>query len=567
MFGKRTVLIVDDNIINRKLLYKILSDKYFIIEAENGVDALEKLKTEKNISAILLDIVMPIMDGYEFLATIKDNEKLNHIPIIVMTKKDAEEDEVKSLELGASDFLVKPYKPLIIKHTLANLIRLHETTAIITAVERDSLTNLYNKEFFKQKAEDMIRGYKDTTYVLVYFDIENFKLVNDLYGLKMGNKFLVHFAEYFKNKFEDDFGDKAILGRIEGDKFGAIMPYTHDREQDYFKKIVTEVNNFEININLIVRFGIYIIKDLELDFSAMMDRAIIAHNESKRQYDKYFAYYNDEMRQKLINEQVILNDMSQSLIDGDFIPYFQPKYNLKTEKIVGAEVLVRWIHPTRGFMAPNEFIPIFEKNGFITSLDRYMYIQTCKKLREWIDKGYNVVPISVNLSRADLYSNEFMAALIDTAKEYNIPIKYLHLEITETLYTEDSKQIIAMVEKLKKEGFLIEMDDFGSGYSSLNMITDFPIDILKMDMKFLDKNEVIKERNNIIAFVISLAKLLKLEIIAEGVETFKQADMLRDMGCDIAQGYYYDKPLKEEEFITRINTKPQRRHGTDCVTK
>ena len=281
MFGKRTVLIVDDNIINRKLLYKILSDKYFIIEAENGAVALEKLKSEKNISAILLDIVMPIMDGYEFLATIKDNNKLNHIPIMVMTKKDSEDDEVKALELGASDFLVKPYKPLIIKHTLANLIRLHETTAIITAVERDSLTNLYNKEFFNQKAEEIIRGYKDTTYILVYFDIENFKLVNDLYGHKMGNKFLIHFAEFFKNQFESDYGDKALVGRIEGDKFAAIMPYKQNRDQKYFKNVVAKVNKFEININLIVRFGIYVMNDLNLDFSAMMDRAIIAHNESK----------------------------------------------------------------------------------------------------------------------------------------------------------------------------------------------------------------------------------------------------------------------------------------------
>lgn len=567
MFGRRTVLIVDDNIINRKLLDKILSDKYDIVEAENGVIALEKLKTEKNISAILLDIVMPIMDGYEFLATIKDNENLNHIPIIVMTKKDSEEDEVKALELGASDFLVKPYKPLIIKHTLANLIRLHETTAIITAVERDSLTNLYNKEFFKQKAEEQIRSYKDTTYILAYFDIENFKLINDLYGHKMGDKFLIHFANYFKKMLETEYGDKTILGRIEGDKFAALVPYRYDRDQKHFKMIVANVNKFEININLIIRFGLYIINDLELEFSAMMDRAIIAHNESKGHYDKYFAYYDDDMRQKLINEQIILNDMSKSLIDGDFIPYFQPKYDLKTEKIVGAEVLVRWLHPKRGFLGPNEFIPIFERNGFITALDKYMYIETCKKLRKWIDKGYNVVPISVNLSRADLYSSEFIAYLVETANEYKIPIKYLHLEITESLYTEDSKQIIEMVEKLKKEGFLIEMDDFGSGYSSLNMITDLPIDILKMDMKFLDKNEVVKERNNIIAFVISLAKLLKLEIIAEGVETCKQANMLRDMGCDIAQGYYYDKPLKEEEFVTRINTVAKKRQGMDCVTK
>lgn len=570
MLGKRNILIVDDNIINRKLLYKILSDKYNIIEAENGFVALEKLKSNGNISAILLDIVMPIMDGYEFLATIKGNENLNHIPIIVMTKKDAEEDEVKSLELGASDFLIKPYNPLIIKHTLANLIRLHETTAIITAVERDSLTNLYNKEFFKQKAEDIIRSYKDTVYILVYFDIENFKLVNDLYGLKMGNKFLIHFAKYFEKRLNDEFGDKAVIGRIEGDKFAAILPYQENKNQNHFKKIVDEVNKFEININLIVRFGIYIINDLKLDFSAMMDRAIIAHDESKSRYDKYFAYYDNQMIQKLINEQMILNDMGKSLINGDFVPYFQPKYDLKTEKIVGAEALVRWIHPTRGFLAPNEFIPIFEKNGFITSLDKYMYLETCKRIRKWIDKGYNVVPVSVNLSRADLYSSEFMEQLVIIANEYKVPIKYLHLEITETLYTEDSKQIIAMVEQLKKSGFLIEMDDFGSGYSSLNMITDLPIDILKMDMKFLDKldnNDIVKERNNIIEFVISLAKLLKLKIIAEGVETSKQANMLREMGCDIAQGYYYDKPLKDEDFEKRINIKPERRKGSDCVTK
>ncbi|WP_455717695.1 EAL domain-containing protein, partial [Anaerosporobacter sp.] len=228
--------------------------------------------------------------------------------------------------------------------------------------------------------------------------------------------------------------------------------------------------------------------------------------------------------------------------------YYQPKFDLSTECVIGAEALVRWKHPQYGFLSPAEFIPIFEKNGFISELDYYVWDCVCQKLDSWIETGHQLMPISVNVSRVDLYNPKLPELLFGLIMKYNIPIQYLHLEITESAYTDNAKRMIDIVNQIRQIGFVIEMDDFGTGYSSLNMLSDLPIEILKLDMSFLKNNVGRSSGRSVIQFVINLAKWLGLFVVAEGVETQEQAIFLKNMGCDYAQGYYYSKPIEDADF-------------------
>lgn len=265
-------------------------------------------------------------------------------------------------------------------------------------------------------------------------------------------------------------------------------------------------------------------------------------------YSQYVAVYNDEFRNKLIREQAITDSMENALAEKQFMVYFQPKNNLADDSMVGAEALVRWIHPVWGFVSPIEFIPLFEKNGFIRRLDEYVWDFVCSKLREWIDKGYKVVPVSVNVSRADIYQPFLVDYFCDLIEKYNIDPSMLHLEITESAYKENPEQIIKTVEELRQYGFIIEMDDFGSGYSSLNMLGKMSLDILKLDMQFI-RNEMAKPVEcSILIDIVNMAHRLHLGVVAEGVETEEQKERLKSVDCDYAQGYYYSRPVPVNEY-------------------
>ncbi|UDN61338.1 EAL domain-containing protein [Clostridioides sp. ES-W-0016-02] len=543
----KNILIVDDNKVNRQILNKILSSQYNIIEAENGEVALSILhQNHENISVVLLDIIMPVLNGYELLKRMHEDIFLSKIPTIVTSGQNSEDAEIKALSLGANDYIIKPYKPEIIKHRVSNTIYLRETSAFINLVQNDSLTSTFSKEYFYMCVAETLQSNPQKQYDLICLDIERFKLVNDMYGIKVGDDLLKHVGKTLIS-IVNEYG---ICGRIAADEFICLVPHCEEYQNEYFKNITEMINGFSdtIKINLILRYGIYCIEDRSTPINIMCDRANLAKESIKGKYDTYFAYYDDNIRQKLLDEQMIVSDMKNALIENQFKVYFQPKYDLKTQEIVGAEALVRWIHPTKGFMLPSNFIPIFEKNGFITDLDIYVWDQCCQKIRAWIDMGYTSIPISINVSRADIYNPSIVEILISMIQKYKLSPKNLHLEITETAYTENPEQLIEVVLKLKKIGFIIEMDDFGTGYSSLNMLSELPIDVLKLDMRFIKREEKKNNDRSILSFIISLAKWMDLKVIAEGVETEVQVQLLKALNCEYAQGYYYSKPLPQEQF-------------------
>ncbi|WP_312496040.1 putative bifunctional diguanylate cyclase/phosphodiesterase, partial [Anaerosporobacter sp.] len=374
-------------------------------------------------------------------------------------------------------------------------------------------------------------------------NISRFKLVNELFGRTEGDRLLT----FIGKSILDTIGENELCGHAGADNFFILID-SDEYNEGSIKEIVNKLNSYSIPINIVMRFGVYMINDITMPIEKICDRAKLAMDTFEGNYDSFITYYDDSIREKLLREHMITNAMKRAVEEKQFVIYYQPKFDLNSECVIGAEALVRWKHPEFGFLSPGEFIPIFEKNGFISELDYYVWDCVCQKIASWVETGHSLMPISVNVSRVDLYNPKLPQLLFDLVNKYKIPIQYLHLEITESAYTDNAKQMIDIVNEIRKIGFVIEMDDFGTGYSSLNMLSDLPIEILKLDMSFLRNNVGRSSGRSVIQFVINLAKWLGLFVVAEGVETQEQAIFLRNMGCDYAQGYYYSKPVDDSDF-------------------
>lgn len=537
----KKILVVDDSQFNRFILRMTLSDSYELIETQNGQEAMDVLYKEKEfISAILLDIVMPVMDGYQVLELLKADKELEAIPVIVMTSNGDIQSELKALKLGANDFLVKPFEAAIIKQRLKNMIQLSETAFLRIAVERDRLTGVYNKATFYEKVHELLLENTDDLYDLICIDIERFKVINDLFGVLEGDKLLCFIAEKFGNL---SLAQEGIFGRLDGDHFAICTPRKDNYEECLVEEAEKIIATYPLEIKIFLCFGVYIIDDHNQPVNIMCDRANLAADSIKGNYSKRCAYYQDRYRASILKEQEILDDMQAAFGENQFEVFLQPKCNLLDGSITGFEALARWNHPKKGYVSPNEFIPIFEHNGCIQRLDFYIWDRTCEIIRNWIDDGKEPLPVSVNVSRVDFYNPQLCQLIVGLTKMHSIEPSLLELEITETAYTDNPKQLCDVIIQLQEHGFTILMDDFGSGYSSLNMLKDIPVDVLKIDLNFLAGEGSTGRGANILSSVIRMAKRLKLPVIAEGVENKEQADFLRSIGCQSAQGYYFYEPM------------------------
>ena len=553
MLPQKQILVVEDNLLNREMLCEILSQQYSVLEAANGQEALDLLREfGEDVALILLDVMMPVMDGYTFLDRLKADPELSPIPVIVMTQSDSEADEIAALSHGATDFVPKPYRPGVILHRVASIINLRETAAMINLFQYDHLTGLYSKEFFYRKVQQRLLEDPEGEYCIVCSNIENFKFVNDAFGTKAGDELLREVA----NITQQMIGEDGFCSRFTADRFLCFQ--RRDREA----KDRANFGSFSglmlspMLRSVVMRWGIYEITDRTVPVEQMCDRAMLAVNSIKGQYNQFFSLYDEHMRNRLLREQFITDEMEKALAEKQFLVYLQPKYSVSEDRLVGAEALVRWVHPTQGFMSPGEFIPLFEKNGFITRLDQYMWERVCELLHEWKQKGYPMLPVSVNVSRADVYRADLIETLTRITKKYGIEPELLHLEITESAYTDNPNQIISTVDQLRELGFVIEMDDFGSGYSSLNMLNQMKLDILKLDMKFIQTETAKPMDQGILRFIVSLARWMNLGVVAEGVETREQLDRLREIGCDYVQGYFFSRPLPCEDYEQMLRELP-----------
>lgn len=549
MKTKTHILIVDDSKFNRMTFADILKDDYAIFEAENGREALNILARKSNcIALIILDLAMPEMDGFEFLKIYQQTEAYRYIPVIVATANDDTENESKCLQLGAWDFIPKTFQPDIIRFRVLNAI----DKSKVRFLEYDSLTGIYSQQKFYQLTREMLDSSFDEEFAFIHFGIDRFKMINALYGAAEGDRLICYVAYAIKMTM-DEYG-KSTYGRINGDIFGICMAYKQIKDiYNILEQIKARVRKHVVNYYFETCAGIYLIQDREMEVDAIFDNASIAATQCKENYMIHEALFTKEMNDKVKHEQSVIDEMSKALDEGQFIVYFQPKYDLEGYNPGGAEALVRWRKPDGTIVSPGEFIPIFEKNGFITKLDFYVWEKVCQFIRQELDEGREPAPISVNVSRVNLYNPNFLESLIDLVEKYKILPRYLHLELTESAFSDSAERIQDAVKYLHKAGFTILMDDFGSGYSSLNVLKDVDLDVLKIDMKFFSKGGTQEKGAKIVEAVIKMAEALDMTVIAEGVEDKEQVEFLTKVGCDYIQGYYFAKPMPEEQYKKLIN--------------
>ena len=410
----------------------------------------------------------------------------------------------------------------------------------------DMLTGVYNKEYFYEKVHYMLMENPDRKYFIICSDVKNFKLVNDIFGVEAGDCLLMKIAGLIENITPEE----CVYGRLYADRFALCIDEELFDEKTLLKQLgqtisIPENKAFKIHIHV----GVYEISDPTLRVSIMCDRANLAIKTIKDSYQNVIAYYDNHLRENFLNEQKVISEFENAIETKQFKAYVQPQIIAEDRQINGGEVLVRWIHPTEGMIPPVKFIEIFEQTGLISRLDRYMWDLACKQLAKWKENGITDCYLSVNISQKDFYLLDVYEVITSLVEQYEISPYCLHLEITETAVMNNPEIQLKLIQRLREYGFIIEIDDFGSGYSSLNTLKDLTADILKIDMGFLRHTENREERSKtILGMIVSLAKSLDMEVITEGVENREQVDFLTEFGCDVFQGYYFAKPMPIEEF-------------------
>lgn len=541
MLFERKVLMVEDNEINRAALCAILSSQYTVLEAENGAQALSLLeKYREGISLILLDIVMPVMDGYTFLKHLKADHRLNSIPVIVTTSNNSEADEVAALSNGATDFITKPYRAQVILHRAAGIIRLRETSALIHQIQYDRVTGVFSKEYFCQQVRDILFRNPDVKYDILCSDIEDFKLINDTFGMDAGDRLLRQVAKLCTQRL----GDHGICGRLSADQFACLLEHREDYSDEMFTQSDSRINSGFGNQNVIMKYGIYAVEDREISVEQMCDRALLAAHSIKGKYGKHFALYDDKLRGTLLRRQAITDGMETALATGQFEVYLQPKYQLRDGRLAGAEALVRWNHPVLGVVSPAVFIPVLESNGYITKLDQYIWEEVCKTIRVWIDEGVRPMPITVNVTKTDILAIDVAEFFSGMLKKYRIPPKYLDIDISRTAYLETHDVLSETVAQLQQMGFRVVLDGFDGNYMELSALGDIGTDVLKLDLCSAE----MQNRTNALPGIFVQARTLRLNLLAEGIESAEQLNVLRKAGCTEGQGYFFSRPLSVDEF-------------------
>lgn len=545
--NKRKLLIVEDEFVNREILKNILLDDYEICEAEDGESALEILKSNKNnFSLILLDLFLPKLSGLELLNIIEGDGKLNNIPVIVLTSD--KELEVQCLSYGASDFISKPYPDSsIIKARINRVIELFEDRQTIKSTERDALTRLYTRAYFYKYVADEDKNNPSQEMDAIAIGIRSFHVIKERFGAQFSDSLLVRFSKRLKAVMPNISG---MVCRLEADTFIVYAKHIENYEefhQEISSDLYVDLDN---KTPIQVQLGIYQNADKNLDIDVRFERAKRVLDKIRNNVIKTISIFDDKLKEKEMYEEELIEEFSTAIKEHQFVVFYQPKFNIKGDKpfLASAEALVRWKHPTKGLISPGIFIPLFEEKGLIQRLDLYVWNEAALQMKKWQEKYHKHVPVSVNVSRIDLYDPNLVETLLDIVKQNNLQTKDLYLEITESACTENVDIIIDKVNALREAGFMIEIDDFGTGYSSLSMINKIPLDALKIDMIFIRNAFRSQKDNQLIKIIIDIASYLKVPTIAEGVENKEQVEVLKELGCDLVQGYYFSKPVPEDEF-------------------
>lgn len=532
--GSNRILLVGEQNPETDKLAEILS-RQFTVQRAAPQEAGPLLSSRcGEITAILANL--PAEPLQALLQLLKNNHRFREIPLLAAA---APETEEACMAMGAADVISAAASPSVICSRVAHTVRLRDSAAMLELLEKDSLTGLYNREFFYRYAREVLDGRGEKEYHLVCFSVENYQMHCEKYGNAVGDLILTHVVEQMRNHLPGF----AVGGRLADDVFAVLrenVPFgSHDA-------VLEAVRRGAPVPNLVVKAGV-VQAEGNQPIKLLCDHALEAVAKIRQVYGVHVAEYNDAMRMEKQKEQTILGSMEMALERHQFQVYYQPKHLTSTGRPGGAEALVRWIHPELGFLNPGEFIPLFERIGFIRGLDRYILAQVCADLARWKAMGLPLVPVSVNLSRRDFDSGDLADWILNLTARMGIDRSLLHLEVTETAFSDNPQQISDCISKLHRAGFVIELDDFGSGYSSLTTLNSMDLDVLKIDMSII-RQDIPGSERSVLEFCMELAKMMGLQTVAEGVETEAQRARMDSLGCDYIQGYFYSSPLPVSEF-------------------
>lgn len=547
---RRKVLIVEAETSDQKILGQIIAKEFAATFANNEEEALDIIyETPQEISLVLLEFDSPDIDAAKLINTITTEEFLKHVPIVTLVNEKSR--GAQSLQLGAKDFIVKPFDmPEIILTRVSNTILLTEETDIIARTENDPLTSLTTKRYFFEYINYFDQNNPNANMDAVAINVKKFRTINALLGHRFGDRLLISIAQSLRKLLNQYEG---IVSRVDSDTF-----YLYITSIDNYEEVIInalEEASFKVNKEGRVAFkiGINRVVNSNLSVEKRFDDAVKALRLNRDNLQTTLVVYDQKMHEnELFNEKLMLG-FEKSLENKEFKIYLQPKMNISGDapRLSSAEVLVRWIHPTYGVISPTVFVPLFETNGLITRLDKYVWEEAASQIKKWKDEYGISIPLSINVSRVDLFSASLIDDLMGIMHKYDLSFNELYLEVTESACVEDAKEVTRRVTALKNKGFIIEMDDFGTGYSSLHMLSSLPLDALKIDRSFV-LNLFNNEKSKIMVQVIlELAKLLSAKCIAEGVENEEQLKALKEMGIEIIQGFYFSKPIPTDLFFEK----------------
>jgi len=563
------ILIVDDSELNRELLSDMLSGEFDITCAEDGDVAVEILKREGDaISLVLLDVMMPRLDGFDVLKKMKQMQLLESIPVIMISAEEKFELIDKAYTMGATDYILRSQSLTIIQKRVSNTIRLFAKQKNLLEMMRsenealeeknyrilnfDELTGCLNSIGFNSFVSEEIKSHPEREYSMVRFDFRNFRFYNDEAGYRNGDGLLKYFVKFLSERLGTGDG----IARINNDIFSVFIATGDENTiKALFEMTLSAMRSYVSSaghsFKVDMYAGAYVLTETDVsdfDYARISDCLALAHKIAKEDKNSRVVFYDKAIFDRQYRDMQISQMLPDAIKNGEIEMYLQPQINYSDLSLIGAEALARWPKSKMGRLFPDMFVHVLESTGQILDMDKCIWRQACEHIRKWRDEGKNPPPISINISRIDIMRGDVVAIVSSLVKEYSLTPNDIRIEITESAYTESTQEILKCSDRFRSEGFIIEMDDFGSGYSSLNMLRTVDFDILKLDMKFLSDTKGDVKAGSIISGVIRLADSLKVKVLAEGVETSEQADLLYSFGCEFMQGYYFSRPIPIEEY-------------------
>lgn len=562
MEKKQTMLIVDDKEINRAILASYFRDEFNILQAEDGQETLDYVYSQP-VDIIMLDLVMPQMSGMEVLDKLKTNPRYSDIPVIVTTSVNDTTSEAFSMERGAADYITKPYNPIIVRCRVFNVLgrkeneqlKLHQSvqerriSEMQQIIDIDQLTGLLTQNTFLQQLPSIINDDCHTRYYVIYLDISCFKLINELFNMETGDIILKTAASYFNTII----GKRGIATHLSADAFALLLPEDLVDMDLLIQGLDAMMHSLSIYRSITFYAGVYPIDNIYLSPEQMLNRAHLAMTSARKFQTKRYIIYDDALRTKLREERLIAKEMEPALKEGQFFVKFQPIYQLVGDidhaMPIAGEALLRWQHPQQGAISTKKFIPIFEKNGFISRIDRYAWEQACHFLSRQRDWCLPIYPVSINISHINFYDNSFVDYLLRLLRKYDLKPWMLWLELTEKSYSHAPEQFFKILRRLKSCGFQVIMDAFGSNFSSVRLLQNLAVDMIKIDLHSFYTQPDNPRGDIILSTIIELASKLDVKVIIESVETKELAEKMFKMGCYNMQGFYYSRPLTSDDYI------------------